>query len=290
MCHRQQLVSNKNRKRITIKLMLGNKEHTYIHTLTRARRATWSEDSSWSIEQQASIIFGIFNMYPTITNSKDNNNSGNNAATFEGLFLKKSNRSLGCSKGDVPQRRMPSFSDPTSKAHTHTHAYANTEQKKNETKNEDTHLAPLPQCYAEAATRDLGSKVLPKKKRNRPTRTKKEKTQERTSTCCSVVSHPGWPRVTWYGMPSHFVPLSQSWGVTSGTYIESQQDKSVQTPKNSWRMPTASSKTSHKNNLPSWPWKSKASNVFCFEKGGWKIGAPRSGRGVARRTRRGLRS
>ena len=63
------------------------------------------------------------------------------------------------------------------------------------------------------------------KKRNRPTRTKKEKTQERTSTCRSVVSHPGWPRVTWYGIPSHFVPLSQSWGVTSGTYIESEQDK-----------------------------------------------------------------
>ena len=68
--------------------MLGNKEHTYVHTLTRARRATWSEDSSWSIEQQASIIFGIFNMYPTITNSNDNNNSRNNTATFEGLFFK----------------------------------------------------------------------------------------------------------------------------------------------------------------------------------------------------------
>ena len=99
--------------------------------------------------------------------------------------------------------------------HTHTH----TRIHKHGTKNQkNTCLAPLPQCYAEAAARDLGSKVLPAK-RERYQRGQKKKTQRRASTCCSVVSSPGWPRVRWYGIASRFVPLSQSWGVTSGTYL-----------------------------------------------------------------------
>ena len=59
-------------------------------------------------------------------------------------------------------------------------------------------------------------------KAKKATKTSREKRQ-RTSTCAAVIHHPGWPRVTWYGMPSHFVPWSQSWGVTTGTFFQGKK-------------------------------------------------------------------
>ena len=72
-----------------------------------------------------------------------------------------------------------------------------------------------------------------------------------------MTHHPGWPRVTWYGMPSHLVPVSQSWRFTIGTCfleenIRKNKKSAAQTKKPTNREPS-SSKTSHTNSLWSWP-------------------------------------
>ena len=96
-------------------------------------------------------------------------------------------------------------------------------------------------------------------KAKKATKTSRKKRQ-RTSTCAAVIHHPGWPRVTWYGMPSYFVPLSQSWGVTTGTFfIEIKARANTHQKKKRGR---SSSKASHKNSLPSWPWKNSAQHKF----------------------------
>ena len=100
--------------------------------------------------------------------------------------------------------------------HTHTHTHVHTKkQKKNEHAPGST-SATL--CGSGSRRfRQQAPVIKSSSQRKETTKTKKKKRKERASTCSEVTRHPGWPRVTWYGMPSHLVPLSQSWGVTIGT-------------------------------------------------------------------------
>ena len=97
----------------------------------------------------------------------------------------------------------------------HTHAYTSTEQKRKQ--KENTRLAPLPQSYAEAAARDLGSKVLPKK-RKRPARAEKEN----TTTNLHLLLRRLPPRMAKGHVVRHavlFRALEPILGVSSGTYL-----------------------------------------------------------------------
>jgi hypothetical protein len=150
---------------------------------------------------------------------------------------------------------MPSSSNPESKARIHTHTCTQAQKQTKTKKRRSTRLAPLPQFCAEGRAGYFGSKRLQLKvaaNKKETTKIKREKT-ERASTCSDVTHHPGWPRVTWYGMPSHLVPLANPGGSPSAPAfwkkISERTERARGTQKKTTNHEQASSNTSHKNSL-----------------------------------------